>query len=34
MIERDVSLFAKYFSKAELSIKEELIEKYWPKEEK
>ena len=34
MLERAWSLFAKYFSKAEVSIKEELIEKYWPKEEK
>ncbi len=34
MLERAWSLFAKYFSKAEVSIKEDLIEKYWPKEEK
>ena len=34
MRDRAWSLFAKYFSKAEVSIKEELIEKYWPKEEK
>ncbi len=33
MLERAWSLFAKYFSKAEVSIKEDLIEKYWPKEE-
>ena len=26
-------LFAKYFSKEEVAIKSELVEKYWPKTE-
>lgn len=33
MLDTAWALFAKYFSKAEVAIKSELVEKYWPKEE-
>jgi len=32
MLDTSWQLFAKYFSKEELGIKEELVKKYWPKE--
>ncbi|HQI31020.1 MAG TPA: V-type ATP synthase subunit B, partial [Bacteroidales bacterium] len=30
MLERAWELFAKYFTREEVSIREDLIEKYWP----
>ena len=33
MLERTWELFAKYFSKEEVSIREDLIDQYWPKGE-
>ncbi len=32
MLDRAWAMFAKYFSKSEVAIKDELVEKYWPKE--
>ncbi|MEG2281868.1 MAG: V-type ATP synthase subunit B, partial [Rikenellaceae bacterium] len=31
MLDTAWALFAKYFSKAEVALKNELVEKYWPK---
>ncbi|MFP4557152.1 MAG: V-type ATP synthase subunit B [Bacteroidales bacterium] len=33
MLNQGWELFAKYFTKAEVAIKNELVEKYWPKEQ-
>ena len=33
MLDTAWELFAKYFSKEEVAIKSELVEKYWPKTE-